>query len=83
MVGALVDRPDRELAPDASVARDFTRSRKLIHFKKPPFRSMSQVALRFCLDNPALATVVPGFKNLAEVEDSVACSDLPPLNYDE
>jgi L-galactose dehydrogenase/L-glyceraldehyde 3-phosphate reductase len=81
--GALTDQLDRELAPDSKVARDFTRSRRLIYFKKPPFCSMSQVALRFCLDNPAIATVVPGFKNLAEVEDSVACSDLPRLDYED
>jgi len=81
--GALADPLERELAPDSQVARDFTRSRKFIVFKKAPFWSMSRVALRFCLDNPAIATVVPGFKNLAEVEDSVACSDLPPLDYED
>ena len=79
--GALVDRLDREVAPDSDVARDFTRSRKLTCFRKPPFRTLSQVALRFCLDNPAIATVVPGFKNVAELEDAVACSDLPPVNH--
>lgn len=78
--GALVDRLDREVAPDSEVARDFMRSRKFARLKRAPFRTLSQVALRFCLDNPAIATVVPGFKNLAELEDSVACSDLPPLD---
>ena len=81
--GALTDQLDRELAPDSKVARDFTRSRRLIYFKKRPFCSMSQVALRFCLDNRAIATVVPGFKNLAEVEDSVACCDLPRLDDED
>lgn len=81
--GALVDRLDREVAPDSKVARDLTRSRKLTYFKKAPFCSMSQVALRFCLDNPAIATVVPGFKNVAELEDSLACSDLPSLDYED
>ena len=81
--GALVDGLDREVAPDSEVARDFTRSRKLISFKKPPFRTLSQVALRFCLDHPAIATVVPGFKNVAELEDAVACSDLPSLGCED
>jgi aryl-alcohol dehydrogenase-like predicted oxidoreductase len=81
--GALVDRLDREVAPDSKVARDLTRSLKLTYFKKAPFCSMSQVALRFCLDNPAIATVVPGFKNVAELEDSLACSDLPSLDYED
>jgi len=81
--GALVDRLDREVGPDSKVARDLTRARKLTYFKKAPFCSMSQVALRFCLDNPAIATVVPGFKNVAELEDSLACSDLPSLDYED
>lgn len=78
--GALVDQLDREVPPDSAVARDFIRSRKLAYFKKARFRTMSQVALRFCLDNPAIATVVPGFKNLAELEDALVCSDLPSLD---
>ena len=81
--GALADQLDREVAADSKVARDFTRSRKFICFKKAPFCRISQVALRFCLDNPAIATAVPGFKNVAELEDSVACSDLPPLDYED
>ena len=78
--GALADRLDREVLSDSAVARDFARARKLAYFKRAPFSTMSQVALRFCLDNPAIATVVPGFKNLAELEDALACSDLPPLD---
>ena len=81
--GALVERPDRVVAPHSEVARDFTRSRRLAYFKKARFCTLSQVALRFCLDHPAIATVVPGFKNLAELEDSLACSDLPPLDYED
>ncbi|MGQ0749385.1 MAG: aldo/keto reductase [Betaproteobacteria bacterium] len=78
--GALADRLDREVAASSDVARDFERSRKFMDFSKAPFRTLSQVALRFCLDHPAIATVVPGFKNAAEVEDAVACSDLPALD---
>lgn len=81
--GALVDRLDREVAPDSAVARDFARARKLTCFRNPPFRTLSQVALRFCLDNPAIATVVPGFKNLAELEDALACSELPSLDDED
>jgi aryl-alcohol dehydrogenase-like predicted oxidoreductase len=49
--------------------------------KKNPFRTMSQLALRFCLDNPGIATVVPGVKSVAEVEEIAACPDLPPLDH--
>jgi aryl-alcohol dehydrogenase-like predicted oxidoreductase len=40
---------------------------------------MSQVALRYCLDNPDIATVVPGVKSVAEVEEVAASAHLPPL----
>lgn len=78
--GALADRLDREVAPDSQVARDFARSRKLSFLKQGPYATLSQVALRYCLDNPHIATVVPGVKNVAELEENAACSDLPPLD---
>lgn len=81
--GALADQLDREVTPDSQVARDFARSRKLSFLKKGPYITLSQVALRFCLDNPHIATVVPGIKNLAELEDIAACSELPPLDVQE
>jgi aryl-alcohol dehydrogenase-like predicted oxidoreductase len=77
--GALVDRLDRNVKPDSDVARDHGRAMALSFLKQGPFRTLSEVALRFCLDNPAIATVVPGFKNAAEVEEAVACTGLPPL----
>jgi L-galactose dehydrogenase len=77
--GALVDRLDRAVKPDSDVARDHGRASRLGFLKTGPFTSLSQVALRFCLDNPAIATVVPGCKNAAEVEEAVATADLPPL----
>lgn len=78
--GALVDQLDREVTPDSAVAGDFARSRKLDFLRKGPYTTLSQVALRFCLDNPLIATVVPGIKNLKELEEITACSELPPLD---
>jgi L-galactose dehydrogenase/L-glyceraldehyde 3-phosphate reductase len=80
--GALVDRLDRSVKPGSDVARDHGRAAALAFLKKAPFRTLSEVALRYCLDNPAIATVVPGFKNAAEVEEAVACAGLPPLPAD-
>jgi len=77
--GALADQLDREVTADSQVARDFARSRELSFLKRGPYTTLSQVALRFCLDNPHIATVVPGIKNLAELEEIAACSELPPL----
>jgi L-galactose dehydrogenase/L-glyceraldehyde 3-phosphate reductase len=81
--GALADQLDREVTPDSRLARDFARSRKLSFLGKGRYGTLSQAALRFCLDNPHLATVVPGIKNLAELEESAACSELPPLSVQE
>jgi L-galactose dehydrogenase/L-glyceraldehyde 3-phosphate reductase len=77
--GALADRLDRDAAPDSQVARDFARSRQPGFLKQGSCATLSQAALRFCLDNPDIATVVPGVKNVAEVEEIAACPELPPL----
>jgi len=81
--GALVEELDRNAPPDSDVARDFARSRKLNFLKKGPYVTLSQVALRFCLDNPHIATVVPGIKSVAEVDEIAACTDLPALGAQE
>jgi aryl-alcohol dehydrogenase-like predicted oxidoreductase len=78
--GALVDRLDRVVAHGSEVARDHARCRALAFLKNGPFRTMSQVALRYCLDNTDIATVVPGVKSVEEVEEIAACTDLPPLD---
>lgn len=77
--GALADRLDRPVKPKSEVARDHGRALRLAHLRKEPLVTMSAVALRFCLDNPAIATVVPGCKSTAEVEEAVATADMPPL----
>lgn len=77
--GALADILDRPVYADSEVARDFARAQTLQFLNQSPYATMSQVALRYCLDQPAIATVVPGFKSPAEVADAAACSDLPPL----
>ena len=48
--------------------------------KKGSRVTLSQAALRFCLDNPNIGTVVPGIKNLTELEEIVSCSGLPLLD---
>lgn len=81
--GALVDTLDRQVKSDSDVARDHQRAASLAFLKKGPFANLSQVATRFCLDDPAIATVVPGVKNVAEIEEAVACADLPSLSQDD
>jgi aryl-alcohol dehydrogenase-like predicted oxidoreductase len=41
----------------------------------PPGVTMPELALRFILSNPAVATVIPGMRKVAHVESNVAASD--------
>jgi aryl-alcohol dehydrogenase-like predicted oxidoreductase len=44
--------------------------------------SMAQAALKFVLAHPAVSTVIPGIRNLAQAEANCAASDLPDLTPD-
>ncbi len=74
--GALADRLDRETAPGTELARDHARAMTLRPLLANMYSTLSGAALRFCLDNPAIATVAPGFKSTAEVAEAATCSDL-------
>jgi len=41
--------------------------------------TMAQAALKFVLDHPAVSTVIPGIRNVAQAEANCAVSDLPAL----
>lgn len=45
----------------------------------PPAVTMAQFALRWCLDFPAVTTVIPGAKRPEQARMNAAASDLPPL----
>lgn len=46
----------------------------------PPGTTMSDVALRFILNHPAVTTVIPGMRKLPHVRANIASSDAPPLD---
>lgn len=48
----------------------------------PSHRSLVELALRWCLSNPAVSVVIPGARTPAQVESHVAAADLPPLEPD-
>ena len=78
--GALADAGgpiDREVDADSLVALDAQRSRRLTFLDHAP---LSQVATRYVLERPAVASVIPGVKNRAELQDAIAAIDLPPLS---
>lgn len=41
--------------------------------------TLPQAALKFALSHPAMSTVIPGMRNVSQVETNVAVSDLPDL----
>jgi len=44
--------------------------------------SLPAIALRFCLSNLAVSTVIPGMRRVRNVESNVAASDAGPLPLD-
>jgi aryl-alcohol dehydrogenase-like predicted oxidoreductase len=45
----------------------------------PAGYTMLQMALRWCLDFPAVTTIIPGARNRAQAQSNAAASALPPL----
>ncbi len=45
----------------------------------PPGASMAEMALRFILNNPDVATIIPGMRKIHNVEANIATSDKGPL----
>ncbi|MFZ4814553.1 MAG: aldo/keto reductase [Phototrophicaceae bacterium] len=46
-------------------------------------RTLAQLALQFTLAHPAVTTVIPGAKNIRQLNDNVQAGLLPPLSADE
>jgi aryl-alcohol dehydrogenase-like predicted oxidoreductase len=45
----------------------------------PAGYTLPQLALRWCLDHPAVTTIIPGARNRSQALANAAASDLPPL----
>jgi aryl-alcohol dehydrogenase-like predicted oxidoreductase len=48
----------------------------------PAGYTLPQLALRWCLDHPAVTTIIPGARNAAQAKTNAAASDLPPIGAD-
>lgn len=46
----------------------------------PSDTSLPEIALRFILSNPVIATVIPGMRSVQHVDANLACSDKPRLS---
>ena len=76
--GVLSAGLDRDIPPQSLFARDARRVARL-HFLRQHELPLSQLATRFVLAQRHIATVVPGAKNAAEIEDAIAAAAHPPL----
>jgi len=66
------DRLARAVARADEIRRDLERS---------PF-TMPQAAIKFVLAHPAVSTVIPGIRTVAQADANCAVSDLPPMRAD-
>jgi aryl-alcohol dehydrogenase-like predicted oxidoreductase len=77
--GALSQQVDRPIPPGTLLAHDVASAQTLDFLLNGPMRTLSQAAMVFCLMNKDIATIVPGVKNVAEIEELAACVALPPI----
>ncbi len=48
-----------------------------------PVQRLPEIALRFCISNPAVSTVIPGMRSQANVDANIHSIDLGPLSAQE
>jgi aryl-alcohol dehydrogenase-like predicted oxidoreductase len=48
-----------------------------------PDRTLAQVSLQFAMAHPAVSTVIPGAKNIRQLNENLAAAQLPPLTESE
>jgi aryl-alcohol dehydrogenase-like predicted oxidoreductase len=80
--GLLSGRLDRADEPGThlEVLRDRVSA---LSFLSVPGRSLTQSALAFCLAQPAISTVIPGVKNVTELDEAVRASQHRALGRQE
>jgi aryl-alcohol dehydrogenase-like predicted oxidoreductase len=61
------------------LARAVSRVEKIREELEGTAYSLPQAALKFALAHPAVSTVIPGIRNVAQAEANVAAADLPDL----
>lgn len=74
----LEDTDHRKNWPKAQLARWAAAPNRFDFLFADGRRTPAQAALRFCLEHPAVGTVIPGMMTVAEVEEDTAASDGVP-----
>jgi len=62
----------------ADVLKELLQNWNRSHAGEPQI-TMTELALRFILSNPTVATIIPGMRKLHHVESNIAASDAEPL----
>ncbi len=87
LTGAL--RADMKFAADdfrsryfagARLAEAIARAERVRDETQGECESLAEAALRFCLSNPAVSTVIPGMRRAAHVRENARASDRGPLS---
>lgn len=77
--GALTPQIDRPVEAGNHHPEDIEKAKSLGFLLDGQIQTLSQAAMVFCLMNTDLDTIVPGVKNVKEIEELAGCSDLPPI----
>lgn len=64
-------------------AAQITALREQLQSLVRPDRSLTQLAIRFALSQPAVAAVIPGASSAAQLDHNIDAAALPPLTEDE
>lgn len=59
------------------------RTKTLDFLIRDEIQTLAQAALKFCLSDPAVSTVIPGMRTMTHVEENVSVSDGKPLRPEE
>jgi len=83
LAGVLTDALDRDAGPDPHIERLMRLAAPLASLRAGGRRTLSEAAVLFCLGNPEISTVIPGAKNVLEIEEAARCSGAAPLTQEE
>jgi len=62
------------------LARAVAHAEEIRHDLEDSGYSMAQAAIKFVLAHPAVSTVIPGIRNVAQAEANCGVSELPPMS---
>lgn len=81
--GAMFPKDDVRAGHDAAkLAQRLAEVERIAREEVPPGTDMAQWALAWCLRHPAVTAVIPGCKNVKQVESNAAAAGLPLVRDD-